>query len=118
MLAKAFPVAAALLLVGALLSMRPNASAAEPERVRAKIAAGAKVVDVRTPAEFAAGSYPGAINVPLADIEKRLKDFGDPKRPVVVFCRSGNRSGQAKAILERHGFTDVTNGGGLKDMPR
>ena len=44
-------------------------------------------------------------------------DFGDRKRAIVVYCRSGNRSGQAKVILEKNGFTDVTNGGALKDMP-
>jgi phage shock protein E len=85
--------------------------------VHQKIAAGALVVDVRTPAEFAAGSYPGATNIPLDQVENRLADFGDRKRAIVVYCRSGHRSGQAKGILEKNGFVDVTNGGGFKDMP-
>ena len=85
--------------------------------VREKIKAGALVVDVRTPAEVAAGAYPGAINIPLDQAEKRLADFGNPKHPVVLYCRSGHRAGQAKAILEKNGFSDVTNAGGLKDMP-
>jgi phage shock protein E len=85
--------------------------------VHAKIKAGALVVDVRTPAEFAAGAYPGATNIPLDQVEKRLADFGDRKHAIVVYCRSGNRSGQAKIILEKNGFSDVTNGGALKDMP-
>jgi len=33
------------------------------------------------------------------------------KKNIIVFCRSGNRSGQAKSILEQHGFTNVINGG-------
>jgi phage shock protein E len=36
---------------------------------------------------------------------------------VVLYCRSGHRAGVAKSILEKNGFSDVTNGGGLKDMP-
>ena len=94
-----------------------RAGGADAATVRAKIKAGALVVDVRTPAEFAAGAYPGATNIPLAEIEQRLADFGDHKRAIVVYCRSGNRSGQAKAILEKNGFSNVTNGGALKDMP-
>lgn len=94
-----------------------RAGGTDAATVRAKIKAGALVVDVRTPAEFAAGAYPGATNIPLDQVEKRLADFGDHKRAIVVYCRSGNRSGQAKVILERNGFSDVTNGGALKDMP-
>jgi phage shock protein E len=94
-----------------------RAGGIDPATVHAKIKAGALVVDVRTPAEFAAGAYPGATNIPLDQVEKRLADFGDRKRAIVVYCRSGNRSGQAKVILEKNGFTDVTDGGSFKDMP-
>jgi len=79
-----------------------------------KIAARALVVDVRTPAEFPSGAYPGAINIPVFEVEKRLAEFGDRKRAIVVYCHSGNRSAQAKAILERNGFLDVSNGGALE----
>jgi phage shock protein E len=99
------------------LSLACRAGGADAATVRAKIKAGALVVDVRTPAEFAAGAYPGATNIPRDQVEKRLTDFGDRKRAIVVYCRSGNRSGQAKVILEKNGFSDVTNGGGLKDLP-
>ena len=90
---------------------------ADASAVQQKIKAGALVVDVRTPAEFAAGAYQGAINIPLDQVEKRLADFGDRKHAIIVYCRSGNRSSQAKVLLEKNGFSDVTNGGGLKDMP-
>jgi phage shock protein E len=99
------------------LTFACRASGADSAKVHDKIKAGALVVDVRTPAEFASGAYQGAINIPLDQVEKRLAEFGDHKRAIVVYCRSGNRSGQAKAILEKNGFVDVTNGGGLKDMP-
>ena len=99
------------------LTFACRAGGANAAIVREKIKAGALVVDVRTPAEFAAGAYQGAINIPLDQVERRLADFGDRKHSIVVYCRSGNRSGQAKVILEKNGFSDVTNGGGLKDMP-
>lgn len=68
------------------------------------------LVDVRTPGEFAEGSAPGAVNIPLDEIESRLDEFRD-KGEIVVMCRSGNRSRQAKMILEKHGFSNVTDGG-------
>lgn len=72
--------------------------------------AGAFLVDVRTPGEFAEGHVPGSVNIPLDSIQANLEKFRN-KENIVVFCRSGNRSGQAKSILERNGFNNVTNGG-------
>ena len=94
-----------------------RAAGADAAMVQQKIQAGALVVDVRTPAEVAAGAYQGAINIPLDQVEKRLADFGDHNHPVVLYCRSGHRAGVAKSILQKNGFSDVTNGGGLTDMP-
>ncbi|MDO4692531.1 MAG: rhodanese-like domain-containing protein [Porphyromonadaceae bacterium] len=74
------------------------------------IRGGAFLVDVRMPAEFASGSVPGAVNIPLDKVEARISEFKN-KKGIVVFCRSGNRSAQAKSILERHGITGVVNGG-------
>jgi phage shock protein E len=72
-------------------------------------------VDVRTPAEFAQGSVKGAINIPLDQIEKQLVKFKG-KKNIVVFCRSGNRSSQAKAFLEQNGMKNVSNGGSWEDV--
>lgn len=72
-------------------------------------------VDVRTPAEFAQGSVKGAVNIPLNQIENQLAKFKG-KEKIIVFCRSGSRSSQAKAILEQNGFTNVTNGGTWQDV--
>jgi rhodanese-related sulfurtransferase len=74
------------------------------------IQAGAVIVDVRSPGEYAMGSRPGSLNIPLQDIEKRIKDL-DPLKPVVLCCASGARSGMAVAVFKRHGFKDVTNAG-------
>lgn len=68
------------------------------------------LVDVRTPAEFAEGNVPGSINIPLDQVQMQMAQFKNHEN-IVVFCRSGNRSGQAKAILEQNGFTNVVNGG-------
>lgn len=74
------------------------------------LADNAFLVDVRTPSEFASGSVKGAVNIPLDKISGQLPKFKN-KKHIVVFCRSGNRSGQAKQILEKNGFENVINGG-------
>lgn len=71
---------------------------------------GAFLVDVRTPAEFSGGSVKGAVNIPLDKVPSQLFKFKN-KKNIVVFCRSGNRSSQAKSILEQNGFQNVINGG-------
>lgn len=78
---------------------------------------GALVVDVRTPAETRSGYIEGAKLIPLDQVADRLREFGaDKNRPIVVYCRSGNRSGRAKGILESHGYTNVINGGGYSSL--
>jgi phage shock protein E len=76
----------------------------------------ASIVDVRTPEEFAQEHYPGAVNIPLDQVPNRLDEFREMKKPIIAYCRSGNRSGQAVTILNQAGITDVSNGGGLTDM--
>ena len=75
------------------------------------------LVDVRTPQEFAAGSVPGAVNIPVDEIEGRLDAFKG-KESIVLFCRSGARSGKAKSILESHGIQNITNGGSWQEVNR
>ena len=66
-------------------------------------------MDVRTPAEFAAGSVEGAINIPVDQVQDHLDQFKG-KENIVVFCRSGGRSASAKNILEQNGINGVING--------
>jgi rhodanese-related sulfurtransferase len=73
------------------------------------------LVDVRTPAEFSGGSAKGAINIPLDQVASKIAQFKG-KQEIVVFCRSGNRSGQAKAILDRSGIANVINGGSVNNV--
>lgn len=76
---------------------------------------GTILVDVRTPGEFEDGSAKGAVNIPLDRVMSELEKFKG-KENIVVFCRSGNRSGQAKYILEQNGFKNVFNGGTWQDV--
>nr|WP_162046536.1 rhodanese-like domain-containing protein [Vibrio taketomensis] len=76
---------------------------------------GAMIVDVRTPGEFAAGHLDNAINYPLAELDRHFQNV-DKSRHIVVYCRSGNRSGIAYDYLIEQGFTRVHNGGGLDEM--
>jgi phage shock protein E len=85
--------------------------------VKEKIAAGARIVDVRTPAEFKDGAYKGAINIPISSLLARMKELEPKDAPIVLYCASGARSGQGARLLKQAGFTDVINAGGLDDMP-
>jgi phage shock protein E len=76
----------------------------------------ATVVDVRTPEEFKDGHYPGAINIPVNEVPKRIDEFKSMQLPIVAYCRSGSRSGMAISILKQNGINDVHNGGGLTDL--
>lgn len=78
--------------------------------LKSVIGEGAFLVDVRTPGEFADGHVKGSVNIPLDNLTKDIAKFRD-KKNIIVFCRSGNRSGMAKSLLEQQGFKNVINGG-------
>lgn len=81
--------------------------------------AGVVILDVRTPAEFASGSIPGAVNVNLmgADFDKKIARL-DKSKTYLVYCRSGNRSGQACQHMAENGFEKLFNlSGGLMRWP-
>lgn len=82
------------------------------ERARSLVEDGALLLDVRTPAEFAAGHLPGAVNTPLAQLEGALPSL-DRSRPIVLYCRSGARSRTALRLLHRHSFTSVHDMGAM-----
>lgn len=76
---------------------------------------GATLVDVRSAAEFAAGSAPGTLNIPLPELGSRLAEI--PKTaPVVVCCASGTRSGMAAMLLKKNGYTQVHNAGPWRNL--
>lgn len=76
----------------------------------------ATIVDVRTPEEFAENHFPDAINIPLDLVPQNIEKFKKMPKPVVAYCRSGNRSGMAVSMLKQSGVTDIINGGGLDEL--
>jgi rhodanese-related sulfurtransferase len=74
------------------------------------------VVDVRTPQEFMSetGHLRNARLIPVQELESRLSELQQFKhRTILVYCRSGNRSGRASEILTKQGFTPVNMAGGM-----
>jgi rhodanese-related sulfurtransferase len=74
------------------------------------ISEGAFLVDVRSAREFSQNQVKGSVNIPIDSMPSQLSKFKN-KKHIIVFCRSGNRSSQAKSFLEQNGFTNVVNGG-------
>ncbi|MBJ7433621.1 MAG: rhodanese-like domain-containing protein [Microbacteriaceae bacterium] len=74
------------------------------------------VIDVRTPEEFATGHLDGAVNIDWqgATFFDEIAQF-DPAGTYVIYCRSGNRAGQAIDALADMGYTNLTNAGGVND---
>lgn len=81
--------------------------------------ATAQLVDVRTTMEYDSGHARGAVNIPLDQFATRYREITElGTKPVVFYCRSGNRSAQAVAYLRQLGIENIYNGGGLGDIQR
>ena len=85
----------------------------DPATAESLVKQGVTVLDVRTPEEFATGHIAGAVNVNWegADFATQVKQL-DPAKPVLVYCHSGNRSGQAVRVMEQEGFQRIFDLGG------
>jgi phage shock protein E len=110
-------VAAAVAVI-AVLKVIAKSPPQQKATVQEKIKQGALVLDVRTAAEFAGGHHPSARNIPVQELQARLKEVGNTSQAIVVYCQSGSRSAMAARILRDAGFADVTNAGRLQDMPQ
>lgn len=94
-----------------LMTLPPNVNISEAAALRD---AGAFMLDVREPFEWDEYHMPGATLIPLGELPARLNEVPRDK-PVVVVCRSGNRSQTGRDILLRAGFTTVTSmDGGMR----
>ena len=76
------------------------------------------VIDVRSAEEFKGGAFPGAINIPLDELQLRIIELGDKSREITLYCASGARSAYGQKGLQQLGFTNVKNGGGIMQMMR
>lgn len=103
------------LVLAALMAMFVLGTAGTISGAEAKqlVSSGAMLIDVRTPSEFSSGHIQGAVNIPVTQIDARLPDLGEKSDPIVLYCHSGARSARAKRILERAGFTSVSNLGAM-----
>ena len=103
-----------LALVVIAFAIASMALASEPQRVEPKAVneriawsdRSLVLLDVRTPAEFAEGHLPGAINIPHTELASRVAELSDARdRDIVVYCRSGTRAEQALGVLKDAGFS-------------
>lgn len=76
----------------------------------------ATLVDVREPFEYEAGHVEGSLNIPLGTVAEELERFKSMSKPLILFCRSGGRSGVAAKVLQSKGLEDVHNGGGWEGV--
>ena len=87
----------------------PEVAAAEAKQ---RIESGSQLIDVRTDVEFKAGHIPGARHVLLADMQREAAGLARDK-PVIVYCRSGNRSGPAAEAFAASGWDAHSIEGGV-----
>lgn len=90
-----------------------NAQTYTLDGVKSKI-----VIDVRTPEEFASGHVDGAINIPYDTIKPNLPALTKIGKDanILLYCRSGRRSGIAMQSLGQLGYRNLQNGGGLDSL--
>jgi rhodanese-related sulfurtransferase len=87
----------------------PEVSAGEAKQI---IDAGSQLVDVRTDVEFEAGHIPGSRHIPMADLQREAAGLAK-EQPVIIYCRSGNRSGPAAEAFAASGWDAHSIDGGL-----
>lgn len=108
---KIFVIGAAVLVAGYV--MTKPAGGVKGSEAREMVAKGALLLDVRTKDEFAAGHLPAAVNIPVQDLDRRLAEVGAKERPIVVYCRSGQRSRRAAGLLKAAGYGAVHDLGSM-----
>lgn len=87
-----------------------------PDKYKERISAGVQLVDVRTPEEFAEGHIEDARNIDFFASDFLVQfDRYDKKKPLYIYCRSGNRSAKAAKLLQKAGFSMIVDlAGGFK----
>lgn len=74
-------------------------------------------IDVRTPEQYQAEHVQGAVNIPLKQLEQRIGEVTQNKDDTLhLYCNSGNQSGKAETLLQKMGYKNAVNDGGLKDV--
>jgi rhodanese-related sulfurtransferase len=86
---------------------------APPNAAKDLIDAGAQLIDVRTDVEYEAGHIPGSRHIPLSDVQRESASL-DQQKPVILYCRTGNRSGPAADAFAASGWDAHSIEGGLQ----
>ena len=108
------PIAAGLLGLVLLVGCPASSGPIDGKAARALVKdQKVLILDVRTDDEFNARHLDGAVNIPVEDLQARIAELTDKKRPIIVYCHSGSRSAKAAALLTRAGFTQVSDLGGI-----
>lgn len=87
-------------------------------KVKEAIRKGAVIIDVRTAAEYDRGKVASSINIPLDRIQINIGRIKEIKKPIVLCCASGARSGMAKQLLISSGIGEVYNGGSWESVAK
>ncbi len=101
-----------VLLVRSFLKDRLSGAKSVPvaEAVQLVNRENALVLDVRTEQEYDQGHILDSLNIPVGLLDQNIRQLGEDRdRPILLVCRSGQRSARAAQILKRHGFTRIYN---------
>ncbi len=88
------------------------------ERAQGLVDAGARLIDVRTVDEYSSGRVTGSVNIPVHELAARLGELGPKDEPVVLYCRSGARSGRGARMLRELGYAYAYDMGPITVWPR
>ena len=86
-------------------------------KAQALVQQGAKLIDVRTEGEFADGHLPNAENIPVQRFSEHVSTLAQSDQPIIVYCRSGQRSGRAARMLQDAGAKQVFDLGPMSRWP-
>lgn len=92
-------------------------SPAQLQQMAKALAEGGTLVDVRTPMEFSQSHHPKAKNIPMSELRTGTRQL-DKDLPLVIYCRSGSRSGQAISTLKSVGFAQILDLGPLRNTEK
>jgi rhodanese-related sulfurtransferase len=107
---------AAVLTAGGAWFFSMRRGDVSPDEAQRLVRSGAILVDVRSREEYGAGHVPGAINLPVQELPQRMSELPRDK-PLVLYCRSGHRSGRATELLRQAGYGGVHNLGAMGRWP-
>ncbi|MFN0007295.1 MAG: rhodanese-like domain-containing protein [Planctomycetota bacterium] len=82
---------------------------ASTDEGKALVTAGARILDVRTPQETSRGIIPGALLIPVQELEQRWRELPKDGKPTLVYCAGGERSAHACEFLSRQGYGKLHN---------